>query len=163
MILFHDSCIRVSLGKLKKLIDKDKFDTDTSPPRATSVVLVSRDGTSKAVSARKEISVSAGAYCSPAIVLRSGIGPEDELANHDIPCFVSSPGIGKNLLDHLIVSTFYETEKPGLTNDSLVYHDNAIESTYMLYKERKTGVLSTFPFGEFGYARLNDRLQDSEL
>ena len=145
------------------LIDMINFDTNVAPPRATSVVLVSKDGTSRAVSARKEIIVSAGAYCSPTILLRSGIGPEEELAKHDIPCLVSSPGVGKNLLDHLIVFTFYETEKEGLTNDSLVYHDNAIESTYMLYKEKKTGVLSTFPFGAFAYARLDDRLQDSEL
>jgi choline dehydrogenase-like flavoprotein len=65
-----------------------------------------------------------------------------------------------------------------LTNDYLAYHDNAIASTYQLYKEKKTGLLSTFPFGKplapafkaivnvlgiFGYARLDDRLQDSEL
>jgi choline dehydrogenase-like flavoprotein len=32
-----------------------------------------------------------------------------------------------------------------------------------LYKEKKSGILSTFPFGIFGYARLDDRLNDSPL
>lgn len=73
------------------------------------------------------------------------------------------PGVGKNLLDHLIVFTFYETEKEGLTNDYLAYHGDAAMNSYMLYKEKKTGILSTFPFGAFGYARLDDRLKDEPL
>jgi hypothetical protein len=48
-------------------------------------------------------------------------------------------------------------------NDHLAYHDDAMTSTYALYKEKKTGILSTFPFGIFGYARLDERLQDSPL
>jgi choline dehydrogenase-like flavoprotein len=32
-----------------------------------------------------------------------------------------------------------------------------------LYQEKKSGILSTFPFGIFGYARLDDRLNDSPL
>jgi choline dehydrogenase-like flavoprotein len=58
---------------------------------------------------------------------------------------------------------FYEVSEPNLTNDYLAYHDNAIASTYALYQEKKTGILSTFPFGIFGYARLDERLQDSPL
>jgi hypothetical protein len=36
-------------------------------------------------------------------------------------------------------------------------------ASYMLYKEKKEGVLSTFPFGAFAYARLDDRLQNEPL
>ena len=46
-----------------------------------------------------------------------------------------------------LVFIFYEVSEPHLTNDYLAYHDNAIASTYQLYKEKKTGLLSTFPFG----------------
>lgn len=46
-----------------------------------------------------------------------------------------------------LVFIFYEVSEPNLTNDYLAYHDNAIASTYQLYKEKKTGLLSTFPFG----------------
>lgn len=53
--------------------------------------------------------------------------------------------------------------KPNLTNDHLAYHDNAIASTYQLYQEKKTGILSTFPFGIFGYGRMDERLKDNEL
>ena len=43
------------------------------------------------------------------------------------------------------------------------YHGDAAMASYMLYKEKKEGVLSTFPFGAFAYARLDDRLQNEPL
>lgn len=43
------------------------------------------------------------------------------------------------------------------------YHDDAAMASYMLYKENKTGVLSSFPFGAFGFARLDERLKDDPL
>lgn len=62
-----------------------------------------------------------------------------------------------------IVFAFYETEKEGLTNDHLVYHDDNFGKTYQLWKDKKTGFLSSFPFGAFAFARLDERLNDSEL
>ena len=58
---------------------------------------------------------------------------------------------------------FYETEKQGLTNDHHVYHGDNFDRTYAQWKENKTGFLSTFPFGSFAFARLDDRLKDEPL
>jgi hypothetical protein len=58
---------------------------------------------------------------------------------------------------------FYETEKEGLTNDHLVHHHGALANSYALWKEQKKGVLSTFPFGAFAFARLDERLKDEPL
>lgn len=58
---------------------------------------------------------------------------------------------------------FYETEQPNLTNDHLVYHGDAFKSTYNLWKTEKKGFLSTSPFGSFAFARVDERLSDSEL
>jgi choline dehydrogenase-like flavoprotein len=141
-------------------VDKINFDDDM---RAVSVDLIDKQGNKRTVSATKEIIVSGGAYCSPAILLRSGIGPKEELEKLGIKCLIDSPGVGKNLLDHLIVFAFYETEKEGLTNDHLVYHGDGLMNSFKLYQEKKTGVLSTFPFGAFAFARLDDRLKDEPL
>ena len=46
------------------------------------------------------IVVSAGAYGSPAILLRSGIGPADELRALDIAVAHALPGVGRGLTDH---------------------------------------------------------------
>ena len=59
---------------------------------------------------------------------------------------------------------FYETEKEGLTNDYMVYHTKPPGSeAQKLYQKDRTGFLSTYPFGAFAYARLDDRLNDSPL
>jgi choline dehydrogenase len=47
----------------------------------------------------EEVILSAGAYFSPAILLRSGIGPEEELDRFRIPIEVVLP-VGEQLLDH---------------------------------------------------------------
>ncbi|CAG9952423.1 unnamed protein product [Clonostachys rosea f. rosea IK726] len=136
---------------------------DDGDLRAVGVRAVLRDGSVLEAHANKEVIISGGAYCSPNILNRSGIGARTELEQHGIKTLVDLPAVGKNLLDHLIVFIFYETEKPGLTNDHLVYHGDAFNHTYQLWKEEKRGFLSSFPFGAFAFARLDSRLADSQL
>ncbi|MEZ5655049.1 MAG: GMC family oxidoreductase [Sphingobium sp.] len=59
------------------------------------------------------IIVSAGAIQSPALLLRSGIGPAGELAQAGITPVADRRGVGRNLVNHpfLIVSSFIR--KPG--------------------------------------------------
>jgi choline dehydrogenase len=58
-----------------------------------------------------EVVVSAGAIDSPALLLRSGIGPADELggvgvtARHDLP-------VGRNLHDHMLMGVLWEAATP---------------------------------------------------
>lgn len=47
--------------------------------------------------------LAAGAYASPAILLRSGVGPADDLAEHGIPCVADLVGVGCGLADHPMV------------------------------------------------------------
>lgn len=47
-----------------------------------------------------EIVLTAGAFCSPAILLRSGIGPADDLRALGIGVQRDLPGVGRNLQDH---------------------------------------------------------------
>ncbi|KAM7192413.1 hypothetical protein V8F20_008873 [Naviculisporaceae sp. PSN 640] len=52
------------------------------------------------VTATGEVIISAGAFGSPAILQRSGIGPKDFLEKLGIPVVVDLPGVGSNLQDH---------------------------------------------------------------
>jgi choline dehydrogenase-like flavoprotein len=131
--------------------------------RATGVRVVQPDGTREDITATKEVIVNGGSYCSPNILNRSGLGRKDDLERLGIEVLADLPGIGQNLMDHLIVFMFYETERKELTNDHLAYHDNAISSSYQQWKDSKSGFLSTFPFGIFAFARLDDRLADSAV
>jgi 5-(hydroxymethyl)furfural/furfural oxidase len=65
----------------------------------TGVRSVDRDGTSRSVSARKLI-LTAGALQTPALLMRAGIGPGEELRRIGIDVVVDLPGVGKNLQDH---------------------------------------------------------------
>lgn len=69
-----------------------------SGTRATAVDY-ERDGkTIRAVAG--EVILSAGAIHSPAVLMRAGIGPADELARHRIPARLVLEGVGRNLRDH---------------------------------------------------------------
>jgi choline dehydrogenase-like flavoprotein len=63
--------------------------------RATGVRLV--DGTE--ISADTVV-LAAGTYGSPAILMRSGIGPADQLRSVGVEVQVDLPGVGANLADH---------------------------------------------------------------
>ena len=68
---------------------------------ATGVEYRTADGTVETVSATKEVVLCAGAIGSPQVLLLSGIGPKDELAEVGIECRLDLPDVGKHLKDHL--------------------------------------------------------------
>lgn len=141
-------------------IDKVVFEPDSDgTPVAKGVEFVEENGTRKTVYASREVILTAGTYGSPAILLRSGIGPKSELEAAGINCLVDKPGVGKNLMDHQLIFIYYELNQAGLTDDERVNHDpNAWENGVKEWREKKTGWLATFPFGSFAFARLSDRL-----
>jgi choline dehydrogenase len=65
-----------------------------------------RDGQREVYTASKMV-LSAGAYGSPAILLRSGIGPAGEISRHGIEHIHHLPGVGRNLADHPTVILRY--------------------------------------------------------
>ena len=69
--------------------------------RATGVSCIGEEGEEFTLNATKEVLLSSGAFGSPQILLRSGIGPEQEITKHGIEHKVDLPGVGKNLQDHI--------------------------------------------------------------
>ena len=62
-------------------------------------VFVRVDGQQVEVAA-DQVVVAAGAYGSPTVLLRSGVGPAEELAAASIEARAELPGVGRNLVDH---------------------------------------------------------------
>ena len=50
--------------------------------------------------ASAEIVITAGAFGSPKLLMLSGLGPADHLAEHGISAIADLPGVGQNLMDH---------------------------------------------------------------
>ena len=152
-------------------VDRVVLSTKDGEQTATGVIALDEGGSVVEFTARKEVIVSGGAYCSPAILMRSGIGDKNELEKHGIETKVNLPGVGKNLMDHMvsgpqrlsvcatglptqIAFVFYQVNEAGLTLDHLLYHDDNFAKSYQEWKDEKKGALSNFPFGAFGYVRL---------
>ena len=57
--------------------------------------------------------LAAGAYASPAILARSGIGPAERLAAIGLDVIVDLPGVGENLIDHPLIAVDLPTH-PGV-------------------------------------------------
>ncbi|MEE3849717.1 GMC family oxidoreductase N-terminal domain-containing protein [Gordonia sp. LSe1-13] len=74
-------------------------------------VRIIQDGRQRELRADKVV-LCAGALGSPGILLRSGIGPADELRALGIDVVADVPGVGKNLQDHFLVPVIFGTERP---------------------------------------------------
>jgi choline dehydrogenase len=61
-----------------------------------------------AVTAAREVILSAGSIGSPQILQLSGIGPAGLLAQHGIPVVHELPGVGENLQDHLQIRAVFK-------------------------------------------------------
>ncbi len=62
------------------------------------------------IRARREVILAGGAYASPAILQRSGIGDTAELSRLGIAPVHDLPGVGRNLQDHLITQVSHVTQ-----------------------------------------------------
>jgi len=66
-------------------------------------------GTWQIFSARREVLLSAGVFCSPQILQRSGVGAAADLQVLGIDVVHDLPGVGENLQDHAAISLSYDT------------------------------------------------------
>jgi choline dehydrogenase-like flavoprotein len=96
------------------LVDRVVFDG----LRAVGVAVRNRDGTQTFHGRR--ITLSGGSIGSPAIMLRSGIGPANELRALGIEPVASLNGVGKNLIEHTRIAVSWNSP-PGIVEERTPY------------------------------------------
>jgi choline dehydrogenase len=74
-----------------------------------------------AVTATREVVLTAGAIGSAQLLLLSGVGPADQLTELGIDVSVDLPGVGANLHDHPMSTVLYEAAHPLPTNPDNVW------------------------------------------
>ncbi|CAK9825477.1 Glucose dehydrogenase [FAD, quinone] [Anthophora retusa] len=101
--------IAMNSQALKVLFNDDK--------RATGVMIL-RDGQQQLIRVRREIVLAAGSINSPQLLMLSGIGPKEHLAEFNIPV-ISDLRVGDNLQDHVGLGglTFIVNEPISLKKD----------------------------------------------
>ncbi len=64
-------------------------------------VEIEKGGAKQVITATNEVVISASSINSPKLLMLSGIGPAEHLAEHGIDVVADRPGVGQNLQDHL--------------------------------------------------------------
>ena len=75
-------------------------------------VEVSRGANIERLNAETEVVLCAGAFGSPALLLRSGVGPANDLRALGIELEAGLPGVGANLHDHVLVPLSAHAARP---------------------------------------------------
>ncbi|RDW67184.1 GMC family oxidoreductase [Aspergillus mulundensis] len=98
------------------------------------------------ITASKEVIVSAGAFQSPQLLMVSGIGPADQLAEHGIEVISDLQGVGQNMWDHPFFALTYRVNVETFTRlaNDLLY----LATTFLDYTTKHTGPL-TNPVADF--------------
>ena len=104
----HPALKRSNLSlRTKVLVERIEFEGR----RATGVVYI-EGGRRRTIRAEREVILSCGAFNSPQLLLRSGVGRADELRALGIDVVANLPGVGENLQDHLDYFIQYECRQP---------------------------------------------------
>ena len=104
-----------------------------------------------------EVILAAGALASPQLLMLSGVGPGDELAEHGIDPVVESAQVGANLQDHPVIMSVWETTKgPSLTEAEKPRH--LLE--YALFRR---GMLSSNVGEAGGFVKTRDGLDRPDI
>ncbi|XP_060831075.1 glucose dehydrogenase [FAD, quinone]-like [Bombus pascuorum] len=124
-----------------------------------------RDGRTLRVRANKEVIVSAGTINSPQLLMLSGIGPGQHLAEHGIPV-IQNLSVGHNLQDHAIVGgiTFLVNKPVSLLESRLYDIRHVLE--YVISGAgpfTELGGVEGLAFINTKYANASDDFPDMEL
>ena len=154
-----------AVGYLRPALERENF---TALPFALATrLLIEQDrcvaveyrheGEVKVARAAREVILCGGAINSPQLLLLSGIGPADQLAELEIPLIADLPGVGKNLMDHMQVPVAYHCLAPV----SLVDKDSPEQA--QLYADRKMGLLTSNLGESGGFVKLDPNSPAPEL
>jgi choline dehydrogenase len=137
------------------LVDKVLFEQQ----RATAVCY--RHGSEqRTIRARREIVVSASALHSPAILMRSGIGPAAALRDLGIQVAVDAPAVGQNLQEHASFQTSYAVDMP--TYNTMV-GPAQLPLQLLNYLLFRRGVMTVTPVEAMAYLRSMPGLREPDI
>ena len=118
-----------------------------------------RNGQRGFIRATREVILSAGAINTPQLLMLSGVGPADHLAEHGITTIVDNPNVGDHYMDHPMYMINMETTATGTL-------DEAQSPKWLaMYLSRRTGLLTSNigEAGAFFHTRSGDEAPDMQF
>ncbi|KAJ5102947.1 hypothetical protein N7532_003476, partial [Penicillium argentinense] len=98
---------------------------------ANAVEYTPDDGTTKkTVNVTKEVILAAGSVGSPAVLLHSGVGPNDVLESAGVDLVHELPGVGQHLQDHFSATVKWTTN---VETAGSIFYDNGSERNNPLF------------------------------
>ncbi|XP_037292672.1 glucose dehydrogenase [FAD, quinone] [Manduca sexta] len=143
---------------LHSLVEKVLIDENNT---AYGVKFVKR-GQHKIIKASKEVILSAGSIQSPQLLMLSGIGDAQHLKEVGIHPIVNSPGVGRNLQDHVAMGGHsFLFDNPYKNESDYCFNLNTVFSigSLMDFSLHKTGVMYSMIEAE-AMAFVNTKFQD---
>ncbi|KAH7394091.1 hypothetical protein DE146DRAFT_757568 [Phaeosphaeria sp. MPI-PUGE-AT-0046c] len=102
----------------------------------------------------RQVILCAGAFESPAILERSGIGSKLILEAANVPILYELPGVGENLQDHLNCSLSCETQDGLSTHDEVLLSPELRKESLREYEQSRTGRLAEGAAHSFAFTPL---------
>ena len=97
------------------LVERIVLEGDGDDLRATGVRYRTDDGAPSEVQAGTEVVLCAGAIGSPHLLMLSGVGARDALADVGVDCLLDLPDVGQHLKDHLHTPLMFAADGIGET------------------------------------------------
>jgi choline dehydrogenase len=113
-------------------------------------------GARRTINTRREVVLCGGAINSPQLLMLSGIGDRDQLAEHSIEVVQHAPDVGSNLLDHLVVPLGFD-----VPNDTLFAAEKPLQLVNYLLRRR--GMLTSNVGEAYGFVKSRPELQLPDL
>ncbi|KAK5936777.1 hypothetical protein PMZ80_010896 [Knufia obscura] len=109
---------------------------------ATGVVYTDlAGGSTRNITAKKEVILSAGCHQTPQLLMLSGIGPQEILSTNGIPIYVANPNVGQNMQDHFYYSINVRVQEAAST-EFLINDISRMQVAGQEYQQSHTGPLS---------------------
>jgi choline dehydrogenase len=130
--------------------------------RRASGVLFRRGGSLETARARREIILCGGAVNSPQLLLLSGIGPQDQLAEFGIPIVHHLPGVGESMQDHYSAPIKLKCRQPITVNDVMLSPARKVKAglEYLLFRK---GALATISGPAALFARTRPEVASPDI
>ncbi|PWY63978.1 glucose-methanol-choline oxidoreductase [Aspergillus eucalypticola CBS 122712] len=113
---------------------------------------------------RREVVLCAGTFGSPKILMLSGIGPLDVLNRHGILPVLNSPGCGRNMLDHSIITCEYKVDDKIPAHNQIFLDPDLHKQAKAQYADSRTGPLAMYgSSGTVAFPRIQRLFESKEF